>query len=181
VTAVVMALLILAESIKAARPLPDASLPIYVRSFRTQQSASDHRFTFLPTARALAPGATPAELSSGVSFEHVPPERRDTYALVLNLGSVFRSIDEMAVERILVGAKETALRLALTRVESEEGEPALVDVFLILPLTAEITRTHRIKTSFSVRRRSQAGEVTELKNAIRECVVKLTGQAEPTD
>jgi hypothetical protein len=55
--------------------------------------------------------------------------------LVVNVAGEFYTIDEMMVKQASVGPTETAVWLALTRVESLDGIPASVDVFLILPMT----------------------------------------------
>jgi hypothetical protein len=162
----------LVDAIKSAQPLSGAASPTHLRTFLTARPVGEHRFTFRPTAEALDPAATTETLSSGV-FGQIPPARLNAYALVLNVAGEFQTIDEIFVEDSAVGAPETLVQLALTRVESADGEPSLVNVFLILPMTPEIALSDRVRLRFSVSQRSFEGEVTALENEIPDCVVEL--------
>jgi len=169
-----VASLILAETIKDAHSLPGTRLPMYFRSFRTQCLVQEHRCTFRPIVDALDLGATQETLSAGVTFENIPPGCQDAYALVVNLGGEFHSVDEVVVEHVSTGIGETVVRLTWTRVECEDGEPALLDVFLIMPLTPEIVCSNCVRLTFSVRHRSYTARITGMDDAIRDCVVDLT-------
>ena len=162
------------EAIKNARSLPGASLPLYLRTFPTVRPASEHRFTFQSIAEALDSAATSSTLLSGISFEAIPPDKRSNYALIVNAGGQFQTVDELLVEHASINGIETFIQFALTSVESADGEPAPVDVFLIVPLTAEIERSTRVRLKFAVSRRSYEGNVTALEHAIPDCVVPLT-------
>ena len=166
--------LILAETIAGARPLPGARSLMYSLSFHTPRPAREHRFTFQPTADALKPGATLETLSAGVTLERIPPGSQHAYALVVNPAGEFHTVDEVFVEHVSTGIGETLVQLALTQVECADGEPALLDVFLIVPLIPEIARSHHVRLKFSVRHRSYTAHVTVLDDAIRDCVVGLT-------
>jgi hypothetical protein len=146
---------------------------MYLRTFRITRPFSEHRFTFRPLTEALDSAATRESLSSGISFERIPPDRLSDYGLIVNVGGEFQTVDELRVEDASISAAETFVKLALTSVESAEGEPALVDVFLILPMTPEIANSGRVRLTFSVSRRSFEGQVTALENAIPDCVVPL--------
>ena len=169
-----MSSLTLFEAIKSACVLQEAPSPIYLRSFRTARPAREHRFTFHSAAAALNPVATSATLVSGISFERIPPDGRSDYALIVNAGGEFQTVDELRVEHASINAVETFVQFALTSVESAEGEPAPVDVFLIVPLTAEIVGSSRVRFTFSVSHRSYDGNVTALEHAIPDCLVPLT-------
>jgi hypothetical protein len=166
--------LILFEAIKNAASLPGAPSPMYLRTFRTARPAREHRFTFQSIAEALDSAATSSTLLSGISFAAIPPDSRSNYALIVNAGGEFQTVDELLVEHVSINVVETFVQFALTRVESADGEPAPVDVFLIVPLTAEIARTSRVSLTFSVSYRSYDGNVTALEHAIPACVVPLT-------
>lgn len=166
--------LIFAETRKGGRPVPGADSLIFCRSFHAERSHQEHRFTFLPTSEALDPHATSSTLTSGISFERIAPLSRGAYALVVNLGGEFQTVDELFLDFVSIEIKETVVTLALTRVECTEGEPALVDVFLIMPLNPEVARSNRLRFTFAVRRRSYDGEVTVLDDAMPDCVVSLT-------
>lgn len=163
----------LVEVTAGARPLSRTPPLLYLRTFRTERSVREHRITFQPIAAALNPAATPETLSSGISVENVPGGSLDGYALVVNVAGEFHTIDETIVTQASVGTTETVFWLALTKVESADGLPALVDVFLILPLTPEIARADRVRLTFSVSRRFCEGQVTALENEIPDCVVEL--------
>jgi hypothetical protein len=163
----------LVEAIEGARPLPGTIQLLHLRTFWARRSAREHGITFLPIAEALNPAATPETLSSGIFFADVPGDSLDAYALVVNVAGEFHTIDQMIVMQASIATTETVAWLALTKVESADGLPALVDVFLILPLTPEIVRSGSVRLSFSVSRRSCEGEVTALPNEIPDCVVPL--------
>jgi len=163
----------LVEIIEGPRPLPGTPQLLHLRTFRTKRSVREHRLTFLPIAEALNSTATRETLSSGNSFEDVSGGNLGSYALVVNVAGEFYTIDEMMVKQASVGTTETAVWLVLTRVESLDGMPALVDVFLILPLTPEIARSDRVRLTFSVSQRSFEGEVTALANEIPDCVMEF--------
>ena len=162
------------EAINNARSLPGAPSPMYLRTFRIARPAREHRFAFQSIAEALDATATSSTLLSGISFEAIPPESRSNYALIVNAGGEFQTVDELLIEHTSINVVETFVQFALTRVESAEGEPAPVDVFLIVPLTAEIARSSRVRFTFSVSHRSYNGNVTTLGHAIPDCVVPLT-------
>ncbi|MGH7391047.1 MAG: hypothetical protein ACREM3_16550 [Candidatus Rokuibacteriota bacterium] len=166
----------LVESTASPRRLAGTDWPIYLRSFRTPRPAGEHRVAFQPTAQAIDQAAKPETLVSGVAFEHVPSGREQEHALVVNLGGEFHSVDEVVAERCSAGTEETLVQLAVTRVESADGDPALLDVFLIVPLTPEIVRSERLRVTFSVRHRSYTGHVTRLEHAIPDCVVSLASR-----
>jgi hypothetical protein len=96
------------------------------------------------------------------------------YALVVNLGGDFHTVDELVVEHVSTKIGETVVKLKLTIVECTEGEPAPLDVFLIMPLTPEIARSKHMRLTFSVRHRAYDGHVTLLNDSIPDCVVNLT-------
>ena len=162
----------LVDAIESARPLSGAASPTYLRTYLTARPVGKHRFTFRPTAEALDPAATPETLSSS-PFEQIPPGRLNAFALVANVAGEFQTIDEIVVEDSAAGTPETWVQLALTRVESADGEPSLVNVFLILPMTTEIAFSDCVRLRFSVSQRSFEGEVTALENEIPDCVVGL--------
>ena len=162
------------EAIKSPRTVPGAPSPIYLRTFPTASSTGEHRFTFKLIADALDPAVTSATLLSGISFDHIPPNNRSDYALIVNAAGEFQTVDELLVEHASIDAVETLVQFALTSVESADGEPAPLDVFLIVPLTPDVARSSRVRLMFSVSRRSYDGNVTALEHAIPDCVVPLT-------
>lgn len=162
------------EAIESAHLLPGAPSPMYLRTFWTARSAGEHRFTFQSIAEALESAATSATLLSGISFDRIPPDSRGDYALIVNAGGEFQSVDELSVVHASINVVETFVQFALTRVESEDGKPAPVDVFVIIPLTPEIARSSRVRLTFSVSHQSYDGNVTALDHAIPDCVVPLT-------
>jgi len=98
----------------------------------------------------------------------------DGGSFVVNVGGEFHTVDNMLIERASTGVTEIMIQLLLTQVESADGEPAPLDVFLIVPLTLEILRFNRMRIVFSVQHRSYTGQIRVLDGLIDDCVVGLT-------
>ncbi len=167
-----MAQLVLFDTIRSARSLPGAPT-IHCRSFRMLHPATAHRSSIVPTSKALDPNVRRDELLAGLALKDVAPDKLTEHSLVADIAGDFHTLDEVAADSVSFDAAETSVQLALTKVETAEVEPAPLDVFLIIELSPEILRSARLRLSFVVQNRSQAGNVIIVANAIPDCVVDL--------
>ena len=169
----------LLESLPSARPITGAPPLVYCRCFRAQTSTTAHRIGFLPSAEALEDHANAKMLSSGVTFDHIPLGRELAFALIVHLGAALTTIDELAAKWCPLGADDTGLQLTITRVDCDDGDPAPVDAFLIVPLCPAILRSPGLRIALDWHRRSFDGALTRESGEITELSIRLQRSEAP--
>jgi hypothetical protein len=158
-----------------AQQIVDLDIQLYSSLVRSEEIEAETTCRFLAKSQAVAAQNIIHLFNAGLPISRLQGEAIHDHLMLLRAAGSYTLVDEVVLSSMFADTRSLHLEIAITRVESADGEPAPAAMFLLLPLNETITASETLRISFTASLRSFHGSLRSLSTGPADFVLSLKG------